>query len=146
MFDKNLIKTHCSLNNSDEIIRFGSSLLHEQGVVTEKYCDEVIQREKIYPTGIASFVNFAICHTSPQFSIGNKVCIITLKSPVIFHDMAEKDKILNISIVYLLAFNSAQGHLKALQDIVKIMSNENIANQIVFSDTDEVYNLVTKGI
>ncbi|WP_412679546.1 PTS sugar transporter subunit IIA, partial [Brevibacillus laterosporus] len=41
-----------SAQSSTEVITILGNALREQGIVTERYVDEVLAREKVFPTGL----------------------------------------------------------------------------------------------
>ncbi|MEE8810515.1 PTS sugar transporter subunit IIA [Lactimicrobium sp.] len=122
-----IIKTGCEFISNVDVLKYGSSLLLSKGLVNKEYSDEIVKREQKYPTGIESHVNFAICHTEIQYSNGEAIAIITLKNPVEFRNMAEPQRIVPVQVVFMLASQTAEGHMKSLQNIVNAMQDEKTA-------------------
>ena len=129
------VKTECEFKSSSDAIKYGASLLREADLVTDDYGKQLIDREAIYPTGIESITNFSICHTETEYSKADGICVLIMKDNVEFHNMVEKEKTLPIKVVFLLASNTANGHMLLLQRIINTMSNEETAD--VFKKDNE---------
>ncbi len=129
------VKTECEFKTSSDAIEYGASLLREAGLVTDDYGEQLIKREAIYPTGIESITNFSICHTETEYSRADGICVLIMKDSVEFHNMVEKEKTLPIKVLFLLASDTANGHMLLLQKIINIMSDEK-TTEVFYRDSE----------
>ena len=132
------VKTGCEFDTSFDAIKYGAALLKEADLVTDDYGKQLIEREAIYPTGIESITNFSICHTEIEYSKADGICVLIMKDNVEFHNMVEKEKTLPIKVVFLLASDTANGHMNLLQNIISVMADEKTAD--VFNNDSESMN------
>lgn len=115
-------------DNWEEVIRIGVRRLQENGYVPESYADEVIAREREYPTGLPTEDVFtALPHAFSESVIKTGFCALRLTKPVIFRNMADSDQELPVELVFLLANASgADAHLQALSDLMGCFSRQNL--------------------
>lgn len=146
MINMQLIETACPITDKEEALRHGAGKLHALGLVTDEYADAVVGRERIYPTGIESHVNFSICHTDVCHSVGDGLCVLVLNQPIEFHNMADMAELLDVRVIFMLASTTAEGHMRLLQDIIAIMSDGDLAIRILSADGSKLMELFQEGI
>ena len=142
---KELIMMSASAKDSTDIIRQLCDKLMTQGCIGDKYCDEVLAREKDYPTGLPSEgVTVAIPHAFSEDVTETAVAVAVLTEPVMFRNIADYDEELDVSLVFLLA-NSKGGdeHMDSLQELMNCMSRPTLLSAIkAAKDEDEIVKIL----
>lgn len=146
MIDIGLIAISCAVTSQEEALRYGADKLYALGLVSDDYADEVVKREAVYPTGIKSYVNFAICHTDTCHSKNDGLCMMVLEDPIPFHSMEEPSEIVDVKVIFILASTSPDGHMHLLQDIIRIMSDGESAARLISAGESELKGLLENSI
>ncbi len=144
MLDKDLIITQLSFASAEEAIRFGGKLLFERGYVKECYIESVLERERIFPTGLPTEpVSIAIPHTNSDCVIKSSMCMMVLDEPLKFSQMGDADIPVMAKIIIMLAVSSAEGHLEFLSNLLTILSEKTLLERISHAHSkDEIYELM----
>lgn len=139
-FDKDLV--FClEADNQEQLFDQVATLLEEKKVVTETYRSALIEREKLFPTGLdmeflgKDLPNVAIPHTDTIHNLTENVVVVRLEKPVTFHNMIAPDKEVEVSLLFfiinnlsssqtnilaqLMDFFTGNGHLEALSKITE---------------------------
>lgn len=134
----------CSKN--EEVLGVLSEKLHKLGYVKEGYREAVLEREKIYPTGLPSLGHkIAIPHADYNLVNETTIAIGVLDEPVTFQSMENVDQPLDIKIVIMLAISEPHGQIEMLQKIVSIIQDESLTEKIATSKSKiEVMNVLEK--
>lgn len=135
-----LIELDVDVKDWKEAVRYGGSLLVNQGIVKDSYVEAMIETAIKLGPYIVLEKGIALPHATPQNdTTGIGVSIITLKHPVEFgHE--ENDP---VNLVICLASLDSRSHMQVLSDISKIFDGENYYKQIVnASDKQEVMKLI----
>ena len=128
-------------DNQEQLFDQVATLLEEKKVVTDTYRSELIEREKMFPTGLdmeflgKDLPNVAIPHTDTIHNLTENVVVIRLAKPVTFHNMIAPDKEVEVSLLFFIINNSnssqtnilaqlmdfftGNGHLEALSKITE---------------------------
>jgi len=110
--------------NHEEAIAPLIKLLSEKGYVKETYLNNVLQREKVYPTGLLleGGINVALPHGDTEHVKKLSLAVGTLSKPVVFHHMGsdpKKEDIVQARIVFLLAVDDPKKLVPYLSRITK---------------------------
>ena len=121
---RELILSDVEASSSEDAIRQAAACLQAHGYIGSQYVEDVLAREKEYPTGIpADDVAIALPHAFSQDVRKTGVCVLRLKTPVPFANMAMSDDMLPVELVFMLANASdAENHLEDLQDLMNVFS------------------------
>lgn len=132
----------------DELIKVLAQPLIENQDVVEVFPDQVIQREKEFPTGLPTEpFGVAIPHTNAEFVMNNKVTIATLKKPIQMEIMGGMDDgTIDVSIVFLLALGQSNKQLNILQKLMGILNQEDILTRIKNGSKEEIYKIAKEEI
>ena len=143
-FAKDLIFKDFEFSSNVEVLKFLSSKLYEKGYVKDGYEEAIIDREKEYPTALPSVdIKIAIPHANHTLVNKAAIAIAILKAPVEFSSMEDSDIKLNVQIVIMLALDEPHGHIKMLQNIVKLIQNPEALKAIIkASSIEETMNLL----
>ena len=128
-------------DNQEQLFDQVATLLEEKKVVTDTYRSALIEREKMFPTGLdmeflgKDLPNVAIPHTDTIHNLTENVVVVRLPKPVTFHNMIAPDKEVEVSLLFfiinnssssqtnilaqLMAFFTGNGHLEALSKITE---------------------------
>jgi PTS system galactitol-specific IIA component len=134
---EDLVLVNETVQSSEEIIRKLGKLLLEEKYVKDSFIEAVLDREKIFPTGLqTTTIGFAIPHTDAEHVLKSTVAIATLKSPVIFMAMGSPEDEISVSIVMILAISDPKKVIDTLTKVISILQNE--------ATIDELINATTK--
>ena len=128
-------------DNQEQLFDQVATLLEDKKVVTDTYRSALIEREKIFPTGLdmeflgKDLPNVAIPHTDTIHNLTENVVVVRLAKPVTFHNMIAPDKEVEVSLLFFIINNSnssqtnilaqlmdfftGNGHLEALSKITE---------------------------
>ena len=128
-------------DNQEQLFDQVATLLEDKKVVTDTYRSALIEREKMFPTGLdmeflgKDLPNVAIPHTDTIHNLTENVVVVRLSKPVTFHNMIAPDKEVEVSLLFFIINNSSSsqknilaqlmdfftgnGHLEALSKITE---------------------------
>ena len=128
-------------DNQEQLFDQVATLLEEKKVVTDTYRSALIEREKMFPTGLdmeflgKDLPNVAIPHTDTIHNLTENVVVVRLAKPITFHNMIAPDKEVEVSLLFFIINNSSStqtnilaqlmdfftgnGHLEALSKITE---------------------------
>ncbi|WP_055669667.1 PTS sugar transporter subunit IIA [Desnuesiella massiliensis] len=137
-FVRDLVFKDLEFSNSTEVLKFLSMKLQEKGYVKDGYQKAILDREAEYPTGLPSVdIKIAIPHADHNLVNKGALAIGILKNPVEFKSMEDPDRILNVSIVIMMALDEPHGHIDMLQRIVKLIQEPVILKEIIETNSTE---------
>jgi len=122
--------------NSEEIIRKLGGLLYNHKYVKDTYIQAVLDREKVFPTGLqTAALGIAIPHTDSEHVFRSAVAIATLSSPVIFKAMDNPDVDIAVRVVIMLAVSDPGQVISTLTKVVSILEYQSTIDRIISSKT-----------
>lgn len=131
LISEKLVLINIEATSSIHAIELVANHLNKGGYVTNGYKEAVINREKLYPTGLQTLSEgIAIPHTDPQFVISEAIAIATLAMPVQFKQMEQPESNLDVKILFMLAINNPMKQVKTLQELTRIIQNKDILEQL----------------
>ena len=135
----------CPAEDAEDIVNVLGKRLFEGGYTKESFVQAALDREKEMPTGLplnGSF-NAAIPHTDIEHVLKPGVAFATLKSPVIFHNMAVPDETVEVSMVFLLALDQPKAQIGMLQEIAGILQDPQMINDLMNAvECEEVVRII----
>ena len=135
VLNEGLINISLEGKTRDECIRELIDRLAESKTVNNSQLifDAVLEREKIMTTGVGNGIAIPHCKhvESPEFA----VCLGIQKKGVDFHSIDKKD----VKIIFLLVGpeNNPGLHIKLLSRISRLMSNEELRQQLLSCKSDK---------
>lgn len=126
LFEELILMDQEASDYEDLITQIGE-LAFEKGYVDKEFSKAVIEREKLYPTGLpTNKVKVAIPHAMVRDNVKKSAIIISkLKKPVLFKEMGSStDSFIPVDIVFLLAVNGSKDQLTILQKLVGMFSDD----------------------
>ena len=144
MFSEDNIYLGVDGNNFFEVLNNVSKELNNKKYINDGYIESVIEREKIFPTGL-EFPKYciAIPHTDSKYIKKDAIAIVKPKQSVIFRDMATNSKDLEVNIFLLLLISKNENQVKVLSSVIKNFSDEDFYNKIIQNnDKKKILNII----
>lgn len=121
--------------------------MYETNSVCEKYLDSIIDREKIFPTGLKiGNINIAIPHTDHEYSNVEGIVLSTLKSPLTFKRMDDPDKDVKVDIIIHLFFNTGDKKVEVLQKLMTLVQNQEKLKEILACESENEIRDIIKNL
>ena len=111
-------------DNQEQLFDQVATLLEEKKVVTDTYRSALIEREKMFPTGLdmeflgKDLPNVAIPHTDTIHNFTENVVVVRLAKPVTFHNMIAPDKEVEVSLLFFIINNSSSSQTNILAQLM----------------------------
>jgi len=122
-FNKDLV--FClEADNQEQLFDQVATLLEDKKVVTDTYRSALIEREKMFPTGLdmkflgKDLPNVAIPHTDTIHNLTENVVVVRLAKPVTFHNMIAPDKEVEVSLLFFIINNSSSSQTNILAQLM----------------------------
>jgi mannitol operon transcriptional antiterminator len=131
MFDKTLIFPQISVTQSKEVIKLLGNALIKNGFAKDGLVEDVLAREKKFPTGINTDIPIAIPHAGPGFTIKKGLAIATLKNPVKFREMGNPQKSLDVRIVIMPVLTGKEENGKEFYEVIQKLGDYKVANELL---------------
>lgn len=147
LFEPELVKINVTAKDQEDILKKLVQLLVDSGKVKPEYYEDVIERERTFPTGLPTDgVMVAIPHAKSENVLKSGIAVGVLKEPVKFYNMENPDEALSVRIVYLLASMTADEQLDNLKVLMECFSESDILQKMVDSKTTEEVMEIIKVI
>ncbi|OON92763.1 MAG: PTS sugar transporter subunit IIA [Epulopiscium sp. Nele67-Bin001] len=130
-FKDKLAIFHLEVANQTELFNVMSNELRKNGYVKESFLSAIIAREEEYPTAL--FINdtgFAIPHTDSAHVNNSQICFASLKNPIQFSSMVDKDDKIEVNLVFMLAMHKPHEQIDTLQNLMELFQNEPIVARL----------------
>lgn len=144
-FDEKIIEIRLDLDTSEEVISYLSDILFQRGIVKKNFCSHVIAREKQFPTGLAINGDFSIAipHTDSIYVNRPQIALATLSHPIVFKDMVDASKNVNVSLVFLIAMSNPHEQPQLLNNLLTMCQQPNVVKEILKAKTSNaVYEIL----
>ena len=115
-------------DNQEQLFDQVATLLEEKKVVTDTYRSALIEREKMFPTGLdmeflgKDLPNVAIPHTDTIHNLTENVVVVRLAKPVTFHNMIAPDKEVEVSLLFFIINNSSSSQTNILAQLMDLFT------------------------
>lgn len=147
ILSKDLVIIGCKAIDGDEVISGLARLLESEGYVKDTYLKAVLDREKIYPTGLFTMpVNVAMPHTDSTHVNKSAIAIAVLDKPVKFNKMGGgADDSLDVSLVFLLAIKDPKLIMETLMKLMTVFQDKELLENLSLAKTkDEIIHYMSK--
>ena len=117
-------------DNQEQLFDQVATLLEEKKVVTDTYRSALIEREKMFPTGLdmeflgKDLPNVAIPHTDTIHNLTENVVVVRLAKPVTFHNMIAPDKEVEVSLLFFIINNSSSSQTNILAKLMDFFTGD----------------------
>lgn len=130
-----------------ELYREMNQQLHCLDYVEDDFLIALLQREEEYPTGIeGGKVNIALPHVDACYVKQNALFIYQLAEEIPFVRMDDHQQVVGVRLVFLLLIHDLEFHVKAISELTRIWTNDDIMKGLLFvkSKEESVQLLKTK--
>lgn len=116
------------LGSRERVLSDIAADLQRQGLVTEGFLPNLLERERVYPTGMDMSVvgpalpNFAVPHTEPEFVRATRVVPVRLLEPVEWGNMLFPDRTLPVSFLFMILNDSPEAQVGLLARIMDFVN------------------------
>jgi PTS system galactitol-specific IIA component len=123
----------------EALITMAQSLV-KQKFVREHYVEQILGRERNYPTGLpVSPYGVAIPHVETEHVLQSQIVFAPLKRPVVFQQMDGRGHV-NVSFIFMLAMKDANHHLTLLGNLITKLQNDHYVQAL--RQVKGVYQLI----
>jgi PTS system galactitol-specific IIA component len=142
---QDLIVRDLEATSDQDAIKKLSTFLHEKGLVKESYIQAIMDREKVFSTGLPTgSIGVAIPHTDVEHVNDAAVAIGVLKDPVSFTVMASEDDKVDVKIMFMLAVKEPHAQIELLQTLMGVLADpELLQSMSEASSNREIYEAIT---
>ncbi|WP_297817198.1 PTS sugar transporter subunit IIA [uncultured Lactobacillus sp.] len=139
--DKDLVLAQLDVKNADEAISTLADILYKHKNVSQNYKQAVLDREKIFPTGLPSGkIGVAIPHTDVKYVNKPAIAFATLNEPIIFKNMADKSQDVKVQFIAMLAMKEPHSQVELLQKLMELFQHQDLlANLIQEENSKNLY-------
>ena len=138
LLDENLVFIDADVATSEDAINLMASRLRELGYVKEGYAQMVLDREKVFPTGLpGKSMCIAIPHTDPTLVVKPAIGVIVPKEPVEFRMMGEPDTKLQVSLIMPLVIKDSNKQIDLLRAMMHVIQDDDLLRAVRTSDSPQ---------
>ena len=132
---RELILLDIDVNDKLDVLEVMADNLHQLGYVKDTYKKAVIEREKVFATGLKRKLptligGVAIPHTDIQHVNIPAISIARLNKAVDFVIMGDDSNTVKVDLIFMLAMKEEHAQLELLQSLMGILQDENALNYI----------------
>lgn len=145
LLDERLVFIDADVHTSEEAIRLMAGRLQECGYVEEGYAEMVIEREKVFPTGLpGKAMSIAIPHTDPTLVNKPAIGVIVPSESVEFDMMGEPGTKLDVKLIMPLVIKNSDQQIELLKAMMHVIQDSERLTKIRASkDRAEILDLLS---
>ena len=139
-------------DNQEQLFDQVATLLEEKKVVTDTYRSALIEREKMFPTGLdmeflgKDLPNVAIPHTDTIHNLTENVVVVRLSKPVTFHNMIAPDKEVEVSLLFFIINNSSSSQTNILAQLMDFFTgNGHLEALSKITEPEALYQYISEA-
>jgi galactitol PTS system EIIA component len=119
--------------NSEEVIGVLGAKLYQLGYVKDNFIEAALEREADMPTGLplGGEINAAIPHVDIEYVNRPALGFATLKEPVIFCNMVDKDEKVPVRLVIMLALEQPKSQIEMLQSVAGLLQQPAVITKLM---------------
>ncbi|MPW26134.1 PTS sugar transporter subunit IIA [Alkalibaculum sp. M08DMB] len=146
MIVKELIDVSLDANDSEDAIKKVGKILFDQGYVKNTYINAVVDREKVFPTGLKlKSTSVAMPHTDSVHVNEPAICVARLNKPVTFCHMGSADNYIQVELIFMMAITDPNKQLDTLKRMMSVFQDDEAALEFTNArDNDELYRIAKK--
>lgn len=148
LIKKDLIFIDKSFTDQKDLLMQLSEILEEEGYVKSTFLENILSREKQYPTGLdTGEIKVAIPHTDSENVLKPCLALCTLEKPVNFKQMDDMDKEIPVDIIFMLAIKDPKLQVPTLTNLMSIFSQSDVLEEIHKSKSkNEIYEILVNNL
>jgi PTS system galactitol-specific IIA component len=134
LLDQNLVMINLEADTQQEALEKLAGRLYETGYVKDTYAQAILEREKVFPTGLPTEgYGVAIPHTDVEHVHKPAVALGILQKPVKFNLMGDlnPESQIDVQIMFMLALKEPHMQLELLQDIMEMIQDQELLKKMV---------------
>jgi len=140
-----LVEINLDAPSKEAAIKILADKLRALDYVTDDYYENVIKREKKFPTGLPTVIPIAMCHTEREFVKQSALAVGTLKNPIEFQEMGAPDRFVKAEIIFLLALNDPKDQVAWLRKMMTVFKSREVMDKIKSSGNNkELTDIIKK--
>lgn len=137
--EKKYLAVELSADNKIDVLRQMAYSLYEEGYVKDTYSEAIINREKIYPTGLPTgAISVAIPHTDPEHVNEAAICLGILDKPVTFEVMGMAGEQVEVLVLFMLSIKHKEDQMDTLAKLIAVCQNQDMLRKIVDKDLETI--------
>jgi PTS system galactitol-specific IIA component len=146
LINKELVLLDIEANDKVDLLTKLSSILKEKGYVKKSYVNAVVEREKVFPTGlITESGGVAIPHTDAEHVEKSTILFAKLKKPVTFKEMGNNKNDVSAEMVFMLAISDPSKQAPTLSKLMSIFVNKSLLLKLKNSkDSKEIVDILVQ--
>lgn len=127
LINSNLVKVGMNAEKKEDVLKELSRLLTSKGYVVEEYLEAILEREKLFPTGLPTAgLGVAIPHADSKYVIKPGIAAAVLKDTVRFNVMGDPDNEVDVKLVFMLAIKDPKLQIMVLRELVSIFQDDKL--------------------
>ena len=143
---KELVWLDIAFSSKENLFQEVGKKLYEMGYVKDSFANALSEREKNFPTGLATEpFQVAIPHTDSIHVEKEAIACIRLLNPIKFRDVGDDENEVDAEFVFVLCILEPEKQVDILKALLDTLSNEEIMRSIKTSENpDKVYEILTQ--
>ena len=143
---KELVWLDIDYSSKENLFQEVGKKLYEMGYVKDSFANALSEREKNFPTGLATEpFQVAIPHTDSIHVEKEAIACIRLLNPIKFRDVGDDENEVDAEFVFVLCILEPEKQVDILKALLDTLSNEEIMRSIKTSENpDKVYEILTQ--
>lgn len=148
LLHEELVLLNYEAENREDLLYKLASVLNDKGYVKESYIQGVLEREKIFPTGLnTEGVKVALPHTDAKHVNKPAILIAKLKKPVIFKEMGIGENDVEAKLIFMMAVKNPDEQVKTLSKLMGILCQKELLTRLYDSVSEsEVVDILSNVI
>lgn len=131
----------------DELLTRMAGSLYADGLVKESFCQGVLDREAVYPTGIDMETHsIAIPHTEFEHVFTTGFAIAVNQAGVEFHRTDDPEQVVKPAVVVLMAIDPSCEKVAIIQSLFTLLGDIAQVNKIGVNSPEDIAKLFTESI
>ena len=147
IIDEDLIIVGMAAADSETVIRALSHRLLKANLVKASFMDSVLNRETVYPTGLATEIPIALPHTDPAHCNASALAVAVLEAPVRFGAMGERNVDVQARIVFLPTLTALQVEVAWIIELSELFRQPKLLHKVLVAPSaTEVARLLERHL
>ncbi|SCC09685.1 PTS system, galactitol-specific IIA component [Gilliamella bombicola] len=133
-----LFEDNLKFDNELEALTYISEQLQHKGIVKESHLQALIEREVLFPTGIA-FDGYAVAipHCEATHANTPAIFIVRTQTPVAFN-RADDDSTVDVSLIISLVVTAPEDQIELLKALFSNLQNEDFYQFLLNAQQNEI--------
>lgn len=144
MLSQDCILLDLVAENCTQVISMLADTLYKKGYVKETYKEAVLERERVFPTGLPTkAIGIAIPHTDSCHVIEASFAVAKLKKPVQFRKMGGAgNETVDVGVVIMMGILDDAKQVPMIAKLLEMFSDDAAVKKLIAaSSTQDVYDV-----